>query len=191
MGYAKEHGIWPRPEAKPEPNPYDMPEPKPKEGHEPKPKRFEPPTPAGALEEEGVLKEALAKLWEKARSRKLKQISLLRVRMFDANDAFRVLGAVGTIPATEKTVTMEGGYETREGASLELEFSGPVTDAQPLKEFLEPQLRAAAEKKLDVTFDFRFADGLALSGDMPEKISERLTRFATGAAYVMTSAEGE
>jgi hypothetical protein len=42
-----------------------------------------------------------------------------------------------------------------------------------------------------VVFDFRFAEGLALGGEMPEKISERLTRFATGAAYVMASAEGE
>jgi hypothetical protein len=79
-----------------------------------------------------VLKEALTKLWEKARSRKLKHLSLLRIRMFDANDAFRVLGAAGTIPATEKSVSIEGEYETREGASLELKFSGPVTEAQPL-----------------------------------------------------------
>lgn len=198
MGYAKEHGIWPRPEPKPEPPEYPPHKPDNKEGHEPKPEPGRGPQPPGpspmpadALEEEGVLKEALTKLWEKARSRKLKHLSLLRIRMFDASDAFRVLGTANTIPATEKRVTVEGGYETREGASLSLEFSGPVTEAQPLKEFLEPQLRAAAEKDLKVVFDFRFAEGLALGGEMPEKISERLTRFATGAAYVMASAEGE
>lgn len=197
MSFAREHGIWPRPEPKPEPStPYPPHESNKSEGHEPKPGPGPSPTPPplpppGALEEEGVLKEALTKLWEKARSRKLKQISLLRIRIFDPGDAFRVLGAAGTIPATEKRVKIEGEYETREGASLELKFGGPVTEAQPLKEFLEPQLRAAADKVFNVVFDFHFADGLALGGEMPEKLSERLTRFATGAAYVMASAEGE
>jgi hypothetical protein len=35
------------------------------------------------------------------------------------------------------------------------------------------------------------AGGCARGGDMPEQIAEPLTRFATGVAYVMVSAEDE
>ena len=136
-----------------------------------------------------MLREALAQLWEKARSRKMEKIGLLTIRMFDASDAFRLLGVVGTEPGAQKTVRLEGGYETADGASLQLEFSGPASDAAPLKEFLEPQLRAAREKSMEATFELRFEGGLLMAGDAPEKVSERLTRYAAGSAYVTASAQ--
>jgi hypothetical protein len=84
-----------------------------------------------------------------------------------------------------------GSYETAEGGMLEIEFTGPTADAQPVKDFLDPQLRAAKEKDLSARFDIRFDDtGLSLAGDIPEKLAERLTRFGTGAAYVAITAEG-
>ena len=52
-------------------------------------------------------------------------------------------------------------------------------------------MRAAADKKLDTTFEIRFNDGLAMGGDAAEKLTERLTRFATGSAYVSASAEAK
>ena len=109
--------------------------------------------------------------------------------MFEANDGFQLLGAVGGVSGADKTVTMEGGYETRDGGRYEMEFQGPVPDAEPVREFLEPQLRDAAERDLEVRFALEFGNGLALKGDEPEKLGERLTRFASGAAYVSATAE--
>ena len=57
------------------------------------------PTPPPAIPQtfsaEGVLKEALVQLWEQARGKRVAAIGTLIVRMFDASDAFRLLGAVG------------------------------------------------------------------------------------------------
>ena len=74
-----------------------------------------------------------------------------------------------------------------EGA-LSLQFAGPVEDAQPIREFLEPQLRAAATQDLEVAFALNFESGLSMHGDAAEKLTDRLSRFASGAAYVSASA---
>jgi hypothetical protein len=140
---------------------------------------------------EAVLREALMQLWEQARKAKVDKIGVLKIKVFDATDAFRLLGAVSSIPSATKTARMDGGYDTKEGATMTFEFTGPVADALPVKDFLDSQMRAAADKKLDTTFEIRFSDGLALAGDAAEKLTERLTRFATGSAYVSASAEAK
>ena len=143
----------------------------------------------GSFTAEGVLKEALIRLWEQARAKEVEAVGVLTIRLFEAGDAFRLLGAVGAVSGAEKIVTIAGGYETRDGGSFELEFRGPVSDAQPLKEFLEPQLRDATSKNLEASFALTFAEGLPMQGDAPEKLTERLARFASGAAYVSATAE--
>jgi hypothetical protein len=140
---------------------------------------------------EAVLREALIQLWEQARKAKVHKIGVLKIKVFDATDAFRLLGVVTSIPSAVKTAAMEGGYDTREGATMTFVFTGPVADALPVKDFLDSQMRAAADKNLDTTFEIRFNDGLAMSGDAAEKLTERLTRFATGSAYVSASAEAK
>ena len=111
--------------------------------------------------------------------------------MFEAGDAFRLMGAVGAVQGADKTVAITGGYETRDGGSFELEFRGPPLDAQPVREFLEPQLRDASSQNLQAGFELVFADGLAMQGDAAEKLTERLARFASGAAYVSATAEAK
>lgn len=195
MAFAKDHGIWPRPVPKPEPPPPPTTGGGAAGGQQPGGgSTIIPPPPPPSddlLIAEGVLKEALAQLWEKARSRKLKHLHLVRIRMFDAGDAFRLLGVIGSVAGAQKFVSLTGGYETTEGGRLELEFHGSTTDAAPLKEFLEPQLRAAREKSVEATFELRFDDGLAVGSDAPERLAERLTRYAAGAAYVTASAESK
>ena len=149
-----------------------------------------PPAPA-PFAAEGLLKDALARLWEQARSGGAERIGTLTIRMFEAGDAFRLLGVVGAVSGAEKTVTVTGGYETRDGGSFELEFRGPVPDAQPVREFLEPQLRDAADRTVEAGFDLAFADGLPLAGDAAEKLTDRLCRFAGGAAHVSATAEAK
>jgi hypothetical protein len=184
MAYATEHGIWPR--AKPLPL-----------GQEPKQPEQKTDTERGqrttslsldgetTFTAEGLLKEALTRLWEQARSRHIEKIGSLSIRMFDATDAFRLLAVVAAVRgADRKQAKFEGGYETSNGSTMTVEFTGAPTDAQPVKEFLEPQLRAAKEKNMQARFELGFTEGLALSGDGAEKLTEQLTRFATGSAYV-------
>ena len=185
MSFARNNKIWPRPpEVRDEAEPSG---PEPEDG---------PPIPPGpdtgqptsrtdsAFSAEGVLKEALTKLWERARGGGVGAIGRLNIRLFEARDAFRVLGAAGSVAGATKTVTFTGGYETSEGGSFELEFRGSVSDAQPVREFLEPQFLAAAERNLDAEIELAFATGLALAGDEPEKLADRLSRFASEAVHV-------
>ena len=140
---------------------------------------------------EGILKEALVQLWEQARAKSVEAIGVLTIRMFEAGDAFHLLGAIGAVSGAEKIVTIADGYETREGGSFELEFRGPVPDAQLVKEFLEPQLRDASSSNLQAGFELTFTDGLAMRGDAAETFTERLIQFASGAAYVSATAEAK
>ena len=140
---------------------------------------------------EGILKEALVQLWEQARAKDVEAIGELSIQLFEASDAFRVFSAIGAVSGAEKIVKLTGGYETTEGGSFELEFRGSVSDAQPVKEFLDPQLRAASTQTIETAFRLTFAKGLSMQGDAAEKITERLARFASGAAYVSAVAKVE
>ena len=195
MGYAKNVGLWPRKSDEP-------PEPQPTVSvqggmSEPAGDGFGPAPGAphaassgvGSFAAEGVLREALVRLWEQARAKDVEAIAMLTIRMFETGDAFRLLGAIGAVSGAERTVTIAGGYETRDGGSFELEFRGPVSDAQPVREFLEPQLRDASSRNLQAGFELTFESGLSMEGDAAEKLTERLSRFAGGAAYVSATAE--
>ncbi len=140
---------------------------------------------------EGVLKGALSQLWEQARAKKVANISKILITMYEAGDGFRLLGAIGAVPNATRIVKLAGGYETTGGSEMELEFTGTPEDAKPVKDFLEPQLRAAKDKTIKVSFELEFQTGLPLVGDAAEKFAERLAKFASGAAYVSATAEGK
>ena len=148
-----------------------------------------PPPPPGSITAEGVLRAALTELWEKARTAKFAQIQVLSIRLFDATDAFRMLGSVNAEKGCTKQVKLAGGYVTQEGGEMQLEFTGVPGDAMPVKDFLVPQLNAARERDVQATFVFTFSPGLPLAGDAAEKLGERLAKFASGAAYVSATAE--
>ena len=197
LAYAKERGIWPRPVPRPVgpgpvspgPGPGPVGPSGPGGGAGGQPPRADGPP---SFTAEGLLKEALIKLWEQVRANRIERIGSLVIRLFDAADAFRLLSVVAGIRGTDqKQVVFEGAYETSSGSTLEIAFRGTPGDAQPLKDFLEPQLRAAKEKTMQARFQIGFADGLPLSGDGPEKVTEQLTRFASGSAYVEAIAEAK
>ena len=185
MAYARNKGIWPRTEPPPDP-PEPPPDPPP-----PPPDPPEPPPEQGAISAEGVLKSALTELWEKVRAAKADRVSVLTIRMFEVSEAFKLLGVVRTISGAEKLVTMRGGYETAGGAEFEMEFQGPVPDAEPVKEFLSPQLRDATVITLEVEFELTFAEGLSMDGDTTEKLTGQLSRFVSGAAHVEAEVKTE
>jgi len=205
--YAKENGIWPPPPPPPEPDP-DEGKDTGTEGRRDGGAGEEPddgglgsgsgpgqgpqsPPAEKTVAAEAVLKEALAMIWETARSRKFGRISSLHLRVFDPGDGFKLLGPAGSIPKSDKTVEIMGDYETADGSELSLEFKGTVNDARPVKDFLDPQLRAAADRDVRVSFRIDFTEGLDLAGDEPEKLTERLSKFGTGAVYVAATAEGD
>jgi hypothetical protein len=96
--------------------------------------------------------------------------------------------AAGTPGATIR-VALEGHYATEASGEFQFEFSGPIDDALPVKDFLGPQFRASTEKECIATFTLTFEQGLMLVGDAPEKLIEKLTQQAVGAAYVTATAE--
>ena len=202
MAYAKNKGLWPRPTPKPVPPGPGPTPPGPGPGPGPTPPGPgptppgpgpgpPPPAPAGRFTAEGVLKDALAQLWEQARAKRVDMVGTLTVRMFDAGDAFRLLGTVGAVSAAQKVVAITGGYETPDGGTFELDFRGSVPDAQPVKEFLEPQLRSAKSRTVEATFELSFSEGLAMEGDAAGTLTDRLCRFASGAAHVSATAEAK
>ncbi len=184
MAYARNKGIWPRSEPTPPPE---------KEALAAEKQSNEPPVSSqeSSFDSEGVLKEALIKLWEQARDRKVEAVGILTIRMFEASDSFRLLNVVGAVSGAEKIISITGGYETHAGGSFELKFRGPVPDVQPVREFLEPQLRAASANTLTVDFQLTFGDGLAMKGDAAEKLTERLAKFTSGVAYVSATPKVE
>ncbi len=187
MAHAREARIWPRQEASGPigDSPPTPPEPSAGSGKD----SGGDSSAAHSFAAEGLLREALLKLWEQARAAKVEAVGSVSIRMFEAGDAFPLLPAVRTVAGAEKKVTLKGGYETRDGGSFELEFQGSVEDAQPVREFLEPQLRDASSGNLEAGFELAFGDGLSMQGDAADKFTERLSRFASGAAYVSATAE--
>lgn len=138
---------------------------------------------------EGVLKEALSIVFQKARSAKAASLASVTISPFDYADAFKLLPVAEGVPDATKHVEMEGDLVTAAGGELSLRAEGTLTEMKGLREFVEPQLRAASEKRLDVVIRLDFAAGLPLDGDAPERIIERLTRFGAAAAFVEASAK--
>jgi hypothetical protein len=208
MTYAREHGIWPRPQPVPPApatpgSPTGATEnipgtPGPGTPQQPAiPGTVFTPVPGGTpsgskpFTHEGVLREALKILWEKSRAAGVKQIRLLTIRPFEQVDAFKMLAIVGGIPGAKVKVEFEGEYGTQAGGEFSFKFEGPVEDALPVKDFLGPQYRAAVDRGLVAIFNLSFASGLSLEGDAADKLTERLTQQSMGAAYVTASAEAQ
>ncbi|MEH2207238.1 MAG: DUF499 domain-containing protein [Nostoc sp.] len=208
--YAKEHGIWPRPVVTKPSEAIDADtDNNSDEGNQPTTSKVgektgsyrvdttkdsvKVPVPLlphpNVFKAEAPLREALTKIWEDARSAQIKKISLLSLRVFDGSDGFKLLGVINTVSGADKQVKLSAEYETTNSSSFSIEFAGQVSDAQPIKDFLQPQLRAASETHLEITFTLTYASGLELNTDEPEKITEKLARFATGAAFVEAYAE--
>lgn len=190
VAYAREHGIWPRPAPKPEPvtptptggEPSAYPAPG--TTAEPPPGVKEPE----AFRAEDALRAALVAVVEKAQRAKAKGIARLVVRPFEPSDALRLLNAMNSIANAKKLVTLEISFETADGSTTEVRFEGSPGEALPLKDFIEPQLRAAADKQIGASYQIDFNPLLSLEGDAAAKLTERLTRFATGAAEVVAFA---
>lgn len=138
---------------------------------------------------EGVLKEALRKVIEQAKTAKIAKVDRVAIRLFEYGDAFKLIPIANSIAGAKRSVTLEGGYTTVHDSEMMFEFKGEAQDASMIKDYLEPQFRAAKATDLKASILFDFEAGLALDGDGADKFIERLTRFASAAAYVEATAE--
>ena len=138
---------------------------------------------------EGPLRQALADIFTQARSAKAAALASLRIRIFDVPDGFKLLGGMAMVRVASVHVGITGEYETKAGSTVAVEFGGTPADALPVRDFLVPQCNASDAKEVTFNFSLTFADGLPMSGDTAAKLSDHLTRFATGAAYVEAAAE--
>lgn len=138
---------------------------------------------------EGVLKDALSTVFQRARAAKIEKVSRLALTPFEISHFFMLLNVVENVPGATKTANATIEFETAAQSIITMTIEGTVSDAKQTREYVEPQLRAAAEKNVTSTIQLHFIDGLAVDGDEPEKIIERLTKFGTSAAFVEVTAE--
>lgn len=138
---------------------------------------------------EGVLKEALRKVVEQAKSAKIDKVDRIVIRLFEYGDAFKLIPIANSIAGTKRSVKLAGSFITTQDSEMEFEFTGTAQDASTMKDYLEPQFRAAKETDLQTSILFDFEAGLAMDGDAADKFIEKLTRFASAAAYVEATAE--
>ncbi len=192
MAYARNTGVWPRgvPDPIPDPDPDPSPD-KDKDKNEGVGEDRPPYKAMSELRAEGPLREALVRLWEQARDKGVESIGQLLIQVFEAGDAFRLLSVVSQIAGADKKVFLEADYETRGGGNCDLKFEGAVQDAQPVREFLAPQLRAAIGTRLKVGIELTYRDGLAMQGKAPEQLAEKLCQYANGAAFVSATARAK
>lgn len=100
------------------------------------------------------------------------------------------MGFIRQVRDAKAQVSFEGAYATSEESTFEFQFEGHINDATAIKDFLAAQMRASREKNLHATYTLEFAEGLDIMGDLPETLTERLSKMGTGAAHVSAQAEG-
>ncbi|EXI79411.1 MAG: hypothetical protein AW10_02391 [Candidatus Accumulibacter appositus] len=194
--YAQEHGIWPRQEPKSETSKTDsntrstddQADPRPGD-YAATPERTQPTAQSTpVLEAEDVLKAALTRLLENARHNGIRSLATLSIRPFDKSDALKLMPLVKSIPNASKRVEMTASFETAGGSTADISFKGDIEDAIALKDYLEPQFRAASDSDAAVCFLLRFDPPLAVQGPSAEGLIQRLTRLVSPTAHVRGTA---
>lgn len=140
---------------------------------------------------EGVLREALRRVFEQVRSARIERIDTLAVRVFEYADAFRLIPVANAISGAKKTVEIGGEFYTTDDSNMKFEFSGTAKVAGLIKEYLEPQFRAAKESDMKSRIEFAFDGGMSVEETVAEAFIEKLTKFASATAFVEASAEAK
>lgn len=183
--YAREHKIWPRPAPEPASRPGDKPD---VSAGQLYPSQRPADTAAHMLSTfiaDDVLRAALTRVVEDALKAQMRTFSRLIIRPFDSQDALKLLSVVNAVSNAAKSVQLSADFETTDKSVISVNFQGSLNEALPLKDYLEPQLRAATEKNLSCTYELAFDPPFALAGDQPQKLIERLARIVSTSAEVM------
>lgn len=205
MSYARDHGIWPRQSAKPAGSgPTGFATPKPgviQPGgmntpiHPPGQGAGHPPGMGAKASFEntvyadGLLKEALATLWEKARKMGMESVGSLAIEIENDSEALKLLGLVNTVTeAGEKKAEIVADISSPQDSEVSIRFSGKTSDATSLKEYLEPQMRAAQHRNITVKFTLTFPQGLTVDPASTQKISDKLCKLTSLSVLVTATA---
>lgn len=190
--YAEDHGIWPRPAPTPTPTPTGGGT-SPSGGSAPTSYGAFTPGPAPAVNEpdiiqaEDVLKAALNRIFEQARNNGALTFRSMTIRPFDKGDALKLIPLVKSVPNATKRIELEASFETPSQSEASVAFKGDLDDAAPLKDYLEPQFRAASDSDASVTFILHFDPPLAVQGAGADGIVQRLTRLVSPVAHVLAT----
>ena len=128
-------------------------------------------------------------MFQKARSSKIARVSRLAITPFEPGHFYMLLNVVESVPGATRSANATIDFETASGSVISISIEGTVSDAKQTRDYVEPQLRAAKERNMTAQIAMDFTDGLALEGDEPEKIIERLMKFGAAAAFVKVTAE--
>lgn len=142
-----------------------------------------------AFTAEGVLKDALSTVFQRVRAANSEKVSRLAITPFDPAHFYMLLNVVESVPGTSRSASATIEFETASKSLVTLSIEGTIGDAKQTRDYVEPQLRAAVERNVTANIVLEFTDGLSLDGDEPEKIIERLTKFGAAAAFVEVTAE--
>jgi hypothetical protein len=128
MAYAVEHKIWPRPEKqRPPDSPVQPVDPSAQPpSYPPAPETRTGPvmepgsqtSPGDTLRAEGVLREALNRIFEQAVARKVALLAQMSIRVFETADGFRLLGVMGAIRSAETRLELSAEFETPQGSEV-------------------------------------------------------------------------
>ncbi len=189
---AKELGIWPRKPKEEEREKEKPGEEKPRrdEGEDEKPPKEDERLPAD-LQAEGPLQQALTELFESARKNKVKAITELRIKLFQAREAWNVHQAVATYRDADAQVAFDTSLKADGIDSFSVGFKGTLAKANSIKSFLDPQLRTAAEQTFAGEYVLTFKQPLATLPDKTEAFTKAMTKYGGGEAYVEARAAAE
>ncbi len=185
---AGKKNLWPRPAPKPKSDPAITTAAQRKTGPVGKPGAT---STGGATEtsdpdlfEEGPLKVALNKLFEKARTAKVGHIASLTIRVQqDFETAFKVYAAVGSYNQAEVRCLLSTEIHAGD-STLSVNFDGVMKEAHAVKGFIEPQLRKADDKSLDASFTLTFKAPYATTEAKQRELVDVITKQTGGEGYV-------
>ncbi len=143
-----------------------------------------PEPPQVDLTASGPLAQALSDIWDKARKAKVSSIASLTVSLFEPGATWKVHQAMATLQDADVTCHFEVAIESDGVTQFELNFTGRVDKANPVKSFLDPQIRTASESSFTAKYTLTFKQPLSLADDTADTFSRRLTQYGGGEAYV-------
>lgn len=139
------------------------------------------------VQAEDVLKAALTRVFDLARHNGALTLDSMTIRPFDKSDALKLVALVQSVPNASKRIDLEASYETKAKSMVSISFKGDPDDVVPLKDFLEPQFRAAVESDASISFFLHFEPPLAVHGQAADALVQRLTRLVSPSAHVLAT----
>jgi hypothetical protein len=136
------------------------------------------------LAAEGPLSQALIGIWEKARAAKVRQIEKLIIRLYDATATWKLHHALSTAKDMQVTCELETTLVDDGIESFKIAFCGLLAKANPIKSFLEPQLRSAADHEFTGIYTIQFNTPFSTAPEYTDVFTKNLTRYGNGEAYV-------